>query len=307
MRGRTTAPDPKFSTGGGHTMKRDQELISPYGDNNHPLPEKAVTDKPDISPEVDADWFDPSRGYAVSFDKYRALSTRAAELENQLDSALHSVSVLEKRVATAMQPTDGATPLDDKLGRSLLDVFNEGQKAFDSGTVSPYRGNTLEHCIHAMGWVQRDLRVSLDKAQADLAAMQPTPAEMEYDDIPDTPEQRALIKAHNDEIRRKHPNLKSTYLPPAEDDIAQVVVDDCTFTFRDVSVARDFAWKAQITGFVVAEIREYSTSTAATALRAIAAATATVPCDICGPVTIEQQAHCPMKGCGVAVKRVADD
>lgn len=48
-----------------------------------------------------------------------------------------------------------------------------------------------------------------------------TPQEADYDDIPNTPEQRALIKRHNEEMRRKHPNLKSIY-PTSQDDEAKV-------------------------------------------------------------------------------------
>ena len=55
---------------------------------------------------------------------------------------------------------EGQTPLNDKLGHRLLDVFNEGIKARDAGTGSPYHGHSLEGCIHAAGWVQRDLRLA---------------------------------------------------------------------------------------------------------------------------------------------------
>ena len=50
-----------------------------------------------------------------------------------------------------------------------------------------------------------------DYAQALLDAF----GEMDWPDIPDTPEQRALIAAHNAEMLRKHPNLRSIY-PPYE-------------------------------------------------------------------------------------------
>jgi hypothetical protein len=56
----------------------------------------------------------------------------------------------------------GQTPLDDKLGHRLLDVISEGAVARDAGTGSPYHGHSLEHCLHATGWVQRDLRLALD-------------------------------------------------------------------------------------------------------------------------------------------------
>lgn len=58
---------------------------------------------------------------------------------------------------------EGQTPLDDNLGHRLLDVIREGEKSRDSGAASPYHGHSLEHCLHAHGWVQRDLRIDLDR------------------------------------------------------------------------------------------------------------------------------------------------
>lgn len=66
---------------------------------------------------------------------------------------------------------EGQTPLNDKLGHRLLDVFNEGIKARDAGTGSPYHGHSLEGCIHAAGWVQRDLRLALNSAHAAIRAL----------------------------------------------------------------------------------------------------------------------------------------
>jgi hypothetical protein len=62
-------------------------------------------------------------------------------------------------------------PLDGKLSHPLLDVFNAGSNARETGASSGYPGNSLEHCIHAAGWVQRDLRLALDKMQG----KEPTP------------------------------------------------------------------------------------------------------------------------------------
>ena len=62
---------------------------------------------------------------------------------------------------------EGQTPLDDNLGHRLLDVIREGERARDSGASSPYHGHSLEHCLHATGWVKRDLRIALDKARND--------------------------------------------------------------------------------------------------------------------------------------------
>lgn len=60
----------------------------------------------------------------------------------------------------------GQTPLTDKLGRRYLDVIREGEKARDEGKGSPYHGHSLEHCLHATGWVQRDLRLALDATKS---------------------------------------------------------------------------------------------------------------------------------------------
>lgn len=59
----------------------------------------------------------------------------------------------------------GQTPLDGFLKHPLLDAFNAGVKARVEGAGSPYHGNSLEHCLHAAGWVQQDLRMALDKAR----------------------------------------------------------------------------------------------------------------------------------------------
>lgn len=57
----------------------------------------------------------------------------------------------------------GQTPLNGDLSHRLLDVIREGAAARDSGASSPYHGHSLEHCLHATGWLQRDLRLALDR------------------------------------------------------------------------------------------------------------------------------------------------
>ena len=69
--------------------------------------------------------------------------------------------VEEKRVKVP----GGQTPLDDNLSHRYLAVLDEGSKARDSGEGSPYHGHSLEHCLHATGWVSRDLRLALNKAR----------------------------------------------------------------------------------------------------------------------------------------------
>src|SRR5690554_835878 len=63
----------------------------------------------------------------------------------------------------------GQTALNDDLGHRYLDVIDEGMAARDSGVGSPYGRHSLEHCLHATGWVQRDLRLALDAARTDPA------------------------------------------------------------------------------------------------------------------------------------------
>ena len=70
----------------------------------------------------------------------------------------------------------GETPLNGDLGHPLLDVFKAGELARDNGTPSPYSGHSLEHCLHAAGWVKRDLRLALDAAQARLSEATPATA-----------------------------------------------------------------------------------------------------------------------------------
>lgn len=55
----------------------------------------------------------------------------------------------------------GQTPLDDDLTHPILDVINQGIKARTELKSSPYHGHSLEHCLHAVGWVQRDMQLAL--------------------------------------------------------------------------------------------------------------------------------------------------
>lgn len=80
-------------------------------------------------------------------------------------------------VASRVRVPSGQTPLDDNLQHRLLDVFNEGGKARDSGSRSPYHGHSLEHCLHAAGWVSRDLRLALDAKNAAHPEAQPVGVE----------------------------------------------------------------------------------------------------------------------------------
>lgn len=73
----------------------------------------------------------------------------------------------------------GQTPLSKDLKHPFLDVIDQGSTARDAGTGSPYHGHSLEHCLHATGWVQRDLRLALDDAKAENAAASRLIAEKE--------------------------------------------------------------------------------------------------------------------------------
>lgn len=110
---------------------------------------------------VDAAKYDPRRDDFWCGDaKTRHLVTPLYAAPSQLRAADDPLAAGRVRVP------EGQTPLNDKLGHRLLDVFNEGVKSRDSGTRSPYHGHSLEHCLHASGWVQRDLRLALDNACA---------------------------------------------------------------------------------------------------------------------------------------------
>lgn len=89
----------------------------------------------------------------------------------QARAALDTGSVTDK--ASTRPVPAGQTPLDARLSHPLLLVFAEGEKARDTGAASPYHGHSLEHCLHAAGWVQRDLMIALDAAKKRLAAPQP--------------------------------------------------------------------------------------------------------------------------------------
>lgn len=41
--------------------------------------------------------------------------------------------------------------------------YSEGSKCRDEGTRCPYPGNTLQHYMHSMGWLKRDLQLALCK------------------------------------------------------------------------------------------------------------------------------------------------
>lgn len=58
------------------------------------------------------------------------------------------------------------TPLDRDLSHPVIKVILEGVDARENGTNCPYPGNTLEHSLHAFGWVQRDLRLAFDACKA---------------------------------------------------------------------------------------------------------------------------------------------
>ncbi|MFU0504171.1 hypothetical protein [Pseudaminobacter sp. NGMCC 1.201702] len=92
---------------------------------------------------------------------------------NKLREFARSALVEGGEVTGRFKVPEGQTPLNDKLDHPLLDAVRAGEKARDEGTSSPYHGHSLEHCLHAIGWVSRDLRLVLDKAKAAT----PAPAE----------------------------------------------------------------------------------------------------------------------------------
>lgn len=118
---------------------------------------------------------DPSVSQRIA--KYAVDTARQARKDFFDNAALTPVPQPEAATPTApasgrVKVPDGQTPLNDKLSHPLLDVFNEGIAARDNGTGSPYHGHSLEHCLHAAGWVQRDLRLALDATKVATPAAQ---------------------------------------------------------------------------------------------------------------------------------------
>lgn len=99
-------------------------------------------------------------GKAAAQDDYERRILSALTLASRAIPAAPDVGE-EKRVKVP----GGQTPLDDNLSHRYLAVLDEGSKARDSGEGSPYHGHSLEHCLHATGWVSRDLRLALNKAR----------------------------------------------------------------------------------------------------------------------------------------------
>jgi len=88
--------------------------------------------------------------------------TEARTYSSALESELKARAVVSPRT---IRVSKGETPLNEKLGHWVLNVLREGERARDAGTGSPYSGHSLEHCLHAAGWVSRDLRLALDAAK----------------------------------------------------------------------------------------------------------------------------------------------
>lgn len=117
--------------------------------------------------------FERAEVWTPSADTTRMNGPSVAATIRWLIAATRPTPSQDAEVKARVTVPAGQTPLNDKLGHVYLDVFNEGAAARDSGKPSPYHGHSLEHCLHAAGWVQRDLRLALDAAKA--AA--PRPAE----------------------------------------------------------------------------------------------------------------------------------
>lgn len=103
----------------------------------------------------------------IGFSNIDRETTRADAAEAEIARLRDAIAEKDKALEPKgrVKVPEGQTPLDDNLGHRLLDVIAEGQKARETGTYSPYHGHSLEHCLHATGWVQRDLRMALDAAR----------------------------------------------------------------------------------------------------------------------------------------------
>lgn len=141
---------------------------------------------------------------------------------------------IEKK-ALALVP-EGQTPLNKGLSHKYLDVIRQGEKARDDGEGSPYHGHSLEHCLHAHGWVQRDLRLALDKAiQQHEAFAQEVSDAVEMCDGTESPMHR----------------LHRFILPKTVDPLVEVLqavtwtdtMADACAAFRAESQARGYEWR----------------------------------------------------------------
>lgn len=101
---------------------------------------------------------------------------------------------------------DGQTPLDDKLNHRFLDVIKEGGTARDAGTGSPYHGHSLEHCLHSVGWVSRDLRLALEESRSRAAPSAPVLPDLTLFDPSDSEALDWVVK-HLTAIRRDNGNM----------------------------------------------------------------------------------------------------
>ena len=84
---------------------------------------------------------------------------RAAGLRTGDDITVELVPMIERLKAQRDQPV---------TARYAGSIVGEGIRARDGGDGGAYVGNTIEHYLHSVGWVQRDLRLALDSARKDL-------------------------------------------------------------------------------------------------------------------------------------------
>lgn len=98
------------------------------------------------------------------------------ELRAGRDAALDEIASLRRWLKDAEERAENVTrgpiTLDGSLNHRLLDVFREGERAREHGGKSHYGGHTLEHCLHACGWVSRDLRLALDAANSRIKSLE---------------------------------------------------------------------------------------------------------------------------------------
>ena len=103
-------------------------------------------------------------GLETSNHEHSVLLGRIKEVLGAVDAALTPPEHPSPRFPVPA----GQTPLDDDLSHPLMRGFNEGYQARKDGQQgSPYHGHSLEHWAFAVGWLQCDLRMALDKALAD--------------------------------------------------------------------------------------------------------------------------------------------
>lgn len=75
-------------------------------------------------------------------------------------------------------PQKGVLAKDNPEYQRLTGLIREGEQARIDGTPCPYDGQSIEHALHATGWVNKDLRLALDATKANPAVKHVKPLDL---------------------------------------------------------------------------------------------------------------------------------